>query len=449
MKTKAKKSIIAASLACVALGSALCFATDKNPASAEKAVAVPASNLAACERALKTAGKGVQSLVSGYNKTYGVEWAASEIEYSAPVLLLEDNTYGMYLDFDGDNGYAVMTTDNKIYGLKTHGDLQVLRDGRKLYFGEADGLVYVNDNGMYEKYEQDSYLFPDEVIQSRTKGSNQVNASAMYSAQASGDGMIDINSLPEYVAANYPKFYADVFCDNMVADFKCSVALDTAYYVKKYDNGNKDPDANYALTAMYNALRDWGKRGHLNVPYTKTNDITDIVLDDYFYSTYGLGTKKGKDANGNYKWVANEKDFLNNMPVLYSNLRGYAINKGYTPEGGFDHPNITATLEYVAKTLYNNKMQILHTQKITDVFLKSISNSQASVLNIEGSSTYGNHTVAVMGYYRYTKLTNSDPEHTNYEHIYFYIVADGESDEPYIFDPNMGAKLDFYCLPRC
>ncbi|MBD5131589.1 MAG: hypothetical protein HDT28_03200 [Clostridiales bacterium] len=159
MKTKVRNGIFIASLACVALSSAVCLTTVNLSASADKESSKSKSNLVLVEQALKTVGKDLESIVTGYNKVFGTEWAATSIEYSSPVYLIEDDEYGMYLDLDGDNGYTVITMNNKIYCVHINGDLEYLRGAKKIYFSYMDGFMYVDDNGQFRKCEQDENRF--------------------------------------------------------------------------------------------------------------------------------------------------------------------------------------------------------------------------------------------------------------------------------------------------
>ena len=80
MKIKSGKCVIAATLACVSLSSALCLTVGTHSALAEDAV-YDDYNLAVCERKLTTIGDEVQTIVSGYTEVYETDWAASGIEY--------------------------------------------------------------------------------------------------------------------------------------------------------------------------------------------------------------------------------------------------------------------------------------------------------------------------------------------------------------------------------
>lgn len=472
MKTKVRKGAIAASLACVALSSALCLTTGQYTAAAEEAIAVPERNLAVCERTLTTIDKDVMSLVDAYNDVYeNAAWAATEIEYSSPVFLIEDNKYGMYLDFDADNGYAVITTDKKIYGLETSGDLEYLRNGKEIYYSYIDGFMFVDNNKQLQKYESENNIEDDVYDGAQARQVNNTgtditisygdssisinraptaNDMTVYPGQTeAGDGEITPSKIDDYVSSRYPNFTLDTRDNYNASRFEYAHQFATSYYVQEYDTVTYS-EGNCSLNAMYNVMRDWGKRGLIKIPYSQTEDIRSSILNDRLYATYGKGTKTGKDSNGTYKWVANSDSRLSVMPTLYSNIRSYALNNGYTPVNGYNRSKVPATMEYVANFLYNNNLDVEHTTNVSTV-TNSIWLNRVCYLSINGSSTYGNHGVAVVGYHKYSKETKINNSYSIMEYKYFYEIADGWNYSSRIFDPNTSAKpqLNFYYLARC
>ncbi|MBD5131587.1 MAG: hypothetical protein HDT28_03190 [Clostridiales bacterium] len=202
---------------------------------------------------------------------------------------------------------------------------------------------------------------------------------------------------------------------------------------------------------MYNVMRDWGKRGFIDVPYSSiyTDDITWGILNDPLYSEYGKGTKSGSDSRGSYKWIANY-NYLKNMPILYSNIRSYALKKGYTPESGYYASDVPATMEYVANFLYDNNLGVEEAPSL-GVVTSKIYSKKCCFLAITGSSTYGNHGVALIGYHKYGKETSVSDTYSTIEYKFFYEVADGGNLSSRIFDPNTPANPDlkFYYMARC
>lgn len=473
MKTKVRNGAIAASLACVALSSALALTVGSYSAFAEEAVPIQDNTLVACEQALKTVSYDVDSIVSGYNDTRKTdEWLATKIEYSSPVFLIEDNEYGMYLDFDADNGYVVITTNKKIYSLETSGDLEYLRDGNDIYYSYIDGFMFVDDNEQFQRFEKKEDLNADEYIGSPaiSKGNTTLSwnisnafrnptsstnsasdGSVVYPGQTSaGDGEIDPSKISSYVSARYPGFTLKTKDNTMATRFEYAYQGDTSYYSRYYTGGGTGSEGNCSLNAMYNVLRDWGKRGYINVPYSQTDDIRTSILSDRLYAAYGKGTKSGSDKYGNFVWRTNYDYNLSTMPTLYSNIRSYALNHNYSPLDGYSRSNVPATMEYVANFLYDNNIGVAHTTDVSTITSKVYSN-RCSYLSISGSSTYGNHGVAVIGYHLYSKETKINNSYSIMEYKYFYEIADGWNYTSQVFDPNTSAKpsLNFYYLARC
>ncbi len=234
----------------------------------------------------------------------------------------------------------------------------------------------------------------------------------------------------------------------MASDFEYAYQGDTSYYIKKYGIGSTS-EGNCCLNAMFNVMRDWGKQGYIDVPYSQTEDINDSILNDILYETYGNGTKTGEDEYGKFVWTQNKPYILSKMPVLYSDIRSYAINNGYTVSG-YPYSKLSATMEYVANILYGNNLGVEHTTSISEVTTKIYTN-RCSVLTISNSGTYSNHAVAVIGYHKYSKEKKINDSFSIVEYKYFYEIADGWHYTSKIFDPNTPASpiLNFYYLARC
>lgn len=211
------------------------------------------------------------------------------------------------------------------------------------------------------------------------------------------------------------------------------------------------PSSKYRYNLMVKKACDAIKSYRLTkIPYSQTEDINTSILSDRLYATYGKGTKTGKDKYGEFVWKKNDYYRLSNMPVLYSNIRSYALNHGYSPLDGYSRSNVAATMEYVANFLYDNNLDVEHTTEVSTVMAKIFSN-RCSYLSISGSSSYTNHAVAVIGYYTFSKETKINTSYSIMEYKYFYEIADGWNYTSQVFDPNTSAnpKLNFYYLARC
>ena len=99
----------------------------------------------------------VSRFVEEYNKTLTDDecLSATYIEYSKIVQLVEDSQWGVYIDFDGNNGYTVVTSDYKVYELETFGDFSVLRNIDDIRYSYIDGFFYVTEDGTLQKAIED------------------------------------------------------------------------------------------------------------------------------------------------------------------------------------------------------------------------------------------------------------------------------------------------------
>ncbi len=137
------------------------------------------------------------------------------------------------------------------------------------------------------------------------------------------------------------------------------------------------------------------------------------------------------------------------MPILYSDIRNYAVKNGYTVSG-YATNSVPATMEYVANSVYSNNKDIEMSTSISSV-VENIDMYRACYMTIMGSNTYGNHGVAIVGYHKYKKETKLDDTHSLVEYKYFYEIADGHNSASKIFDPNtsFNPSLTFCYMSRC
>lgn len=462
MKTKAKTSLIATSLACVALSSALCMTGGMHSALAEQSDVESNENLVACQQVLTFVRNDLESIVNGYNRVFDSSWAASDIEYTSTVYILDKDKYGIYVDLDGDNGCFVISTDNELFGIQTCGDLDYLRGIDNLYYHSDDGFLYVDGSGHYQQFQQalrQEYKQVDSLYNTALpySATDENGDSKVYQGQTeAGDGKIDPEKIADYVKERYSGYEMTAHNIDLTKTtedtkaFENSTQNDLSYYLKLYNKSEKTgTENNCHLTAMYNLLRDWGSRGHINVPYSETYDMSNMIMGDVFYNQYGTGTRYGTDKNGSYKWETNTTS-LQNIPQLYNTIRGYAISKGYGVETGYDVNKVPATMEYVMKTLYKNRVVINYAVKPSAV-ISTIDSNRACFVSIKNSSTYNDHGAAVVGYYQFSKTIKVDDYTTTTKHIYFYLIADGQETTLNVFDPNTSANptLGFYYLSRC
>ena len=413
-----------------------------------------------CENLISFIEANFNDFVSEYNKTVQDDnyLTATSIEYTSIIYLVEDNNYGVYIDFNEDNGYVVSTGNYNIYELNVKGDLEYLREESTICYSYLDGFMYVDENNTYQRYEE---IDTTDCINQQDSSTNTSNT--VYTGQSeAGDGEIDPSKISDYISERYPSYtYVSSSNNDLRASYPYSHQYNTSYYIKQYTDStgtqipgtNSWSEGNCVLNAVYSLIRDWSNRGYINnIPTSLNGDLSLRITSDPLYSSFGTGivrsgntTDKATNSSGStnteyYKWVTNSNYYLNRIPILYSEVRNYAVNvNGYTPETGYSTINVPATIQYVTNTLHGNNISIASTTSISNV-LSLIDNNKACYLTINNSSTYGNHGVVIIGYQKYS-YKSGWWIFSSTKYAYFYELADSwSSTSSMYFDPNTSAS---------
>lgn len=400
-----------------------------------------------CEKLAAEITDELGVLVGDYNKSgdSDIEWSAQDIEFYKPVYLIEDKECGLYVDFDGDNGYAVFTDDDVIYGLTVTGDLDYLKDTDKfVYYSYLSGFMYKSADGELIKF---GTTFDE---------SDKVGSATVYPGQkVSGDRVTEPSQINEYVAARYPGYTLHSQSTDMVNEFRYTMQDETSYYQQVYYDSsgaecNSYTEGNCVLNAIYNVMYDWSLRRYVYLRHYETHNIRESIKNDPLYSKYAPSAFI-QDGNLKYRWECNDDKYFAKMPVLYTNIRNYAINHGYTVDG-YEYSKVTATMKYVANIVYDNDMTVSETTSPVEAMQQVAERDVSCFMLINTSSTYGDHAVAVMGYYIYCKDVKVG--FGTYKSVhFFYVIADGWDSVPRIFDPNTSADPDLHFVyinvPRC
>lgn len=422
------------SIATIVLLALLCSALLLSALPTETAHA-SSEDIQKCWAAAQNFEDNLPTFIAEYNTMLSDEdepFNATYIESTKLIRLVEDNNYAVLIDFDGGNGYLVLTGDNIIYGFETDGDAADLLTQDELFYSYYDGFLYKNELGILQEL-----------------GSSSVRNNDSYSGQTgNGDGAIF--DLPSYVAARYPGYTLDYIVNYLDFDFYCGTQQDLSYYQLRQKNASGawdnsyTPEGNCSLVAMYNVMRNWAQNGFINIPYTTKVNIFPTITSDPLYNTYGRGIEFISDGI-TYKWETSTSTTLQFVPDVYIKLRNFAINNyGYTPISGFLANNAPATMQTVAAQ-YGENLSISFTNLTADA-LASLDQDLAVYMSINGSSSYGDHAVAAMGYTRYKRQTTIGG-FTSTDYLYFYEIADGIRKVPQYFDPNTSANPSIsYCV---
>ncbi len=412
------------------------------------------------------------TFVDEYNKAYPDDiFTATSIEYWSIINLVEDNNVGLYLDFNGNNGYYVGTGDYTIYELQTVGDLSELKNQTEIWFSYADGFLHKGEEGFVRLSsvlgDSDYNIHRDQIVAS-TQEFDLQSDTVMYEGSLGG-GYIAHDSIEQYVAKAYPEYeYSERanYVTSFIGDPKTQEELRYYMALETDATGNEMTnrvyqEGNCSLVAMYHALKCWSfVSGATNIDYASVVDIEANITSDPHYAQYGSGALyhnpsyvyNSSDTYGlenfeYYRWYfCNYKSF-DDTPVLYTQIRNHAITQGYLPYGGYGMDGIEKTLEYVAG-LYSHDIDVATTPMevmTTDSFQQaknSIDHCKAVVMGINNSTVNEKHAVCLTGYYEYKHTTGFLLwEKTTY--YYFLEIVSGNSNnsiryyDPYIYSSGL------------
>lgn len=370
-----------------------------------------------------------------YNKLNAEPLKAVGIEGYSLVYIIDSKEYGVYLDFNEDNGYLVSSFSFNLYDIKTKGDIKYLKEKDFTYYSVIDGFLY-HDGSSYQKYEKE--MRASEIVYG-------------YDGQLA-DGEAGIYSLTDYMADRYPSYKLEernwkAYIDS---NYIATDMLTTSYFVKKVssDGGNTYrtySEANCALTADFNVMSSWKQMGFFEKLPLKTvyRDIREEIKEDPNYAEYGTGV--GGPGIESY-WTTNTEYNLKTMYELYYYARYYAVAaKKYTPETGLTTAQAKdvftfCTSQYMAGTVYPKK-----STNFADV-MESLQAGRAVFMGVSGSKTFGgDHAVALLGYFKYS-YKSGVWIFAQTKTAYFYVIDDGRIDSETYFDPNCNSKLSYEFL---
>lgn len=368
------------------------------------------------EKCVEFIEQNFSQVINEYNIAHqneGIICEATFIEGETPIYMTELNKYGIYLDFDDNNGYLLISEDYNLYEFEAIGELSYLKNIDIAYYNSFDGFMYLDSKtGLLEKYE---YVDNTSDYYKSSDIAEFSSEEALFGAagqEGSGDGHIyDIDS---YVAAVYPKYvYQSRY---MITDYQWIYQMNTSVYRRITSTGTES-EGNCVLNATYSMMNDWFRRGKFQWMPSGITNYTSLVTSDRQYSTYGTSIYDG--------WTTNTTTRLSNMPTLYLELRNYAIDYGYLPENGMQSKYIVDMVGRVASNR-GYTFNIIKTSSFDANVKYQLDTNSACVISVQGSSTYGNHAMGLYGYVKYTYTSGWWIFKTTKDK-YFYVVDDGHS----------------------
>ncbi len=330
-----------------------------------------------CESVADFIEGNLSYFVSEYNKENEIYWLASGIEDRKTIVDVTDGSDAVYLDFDGDNGYAVIGNDYNFLDFSQTGDLEYLKKIDNILFSEYDGFVYETDTG-YACYNTE---YGDENFWS------EIELKKRYNGQDSeGSGMI--RNSDDYIHDRYGNdFYLDT--DKRLRNYE-NVQQNT--YSLYYDK-NGLGEGNCTLSAMFGIMRYLrDNKGMSSLP---SETMVAHPENDSFYDDLigkGYTTKENK-----------------NFPLLYEAIREAAKDYKYTAESkawtSINMANIY--MDVMNKCGYSNNMYyryayLILTWTFESQVKKEIDLGFPTMWNT-AKGQYGAHSMVVNGYKIYSK----------------------------------------------
>lgn len=377
-----------------------------------------------------------------YELEFDSTFSATGIEDWFPVYVLGEEDFAAYIDFNGNNGYMVVSPDFELFALEAEGDLDYLKGKDFAYYSKTGGFVFFDEAGnALVPYEEEEVEETEEEV-----------SAAPYDGQVSGEDGEDgfIYDLDAYVKDRYPN-YTDPMDDDTNTDityysipnYEHISQTDTSIYVPRTGGS----EGNCVINALYSVFNSWKNQG-LAPTFPSSSEVVK----------YDAATM---EPNHTYTlsqgWIVNpnilESDFakringdraIDNVPELYVTIRQnmYDGRADYEPSvGGIAFQELNAIMN-ATMTDYSVPAMITNFGDNFDI-MKLFFNSHgaAQLLWLTDSSSYGKHAVACLGFKEYTytsgwwifQRTNS---------AYFLEIDDGHSDDEYndgdpiYYDPN-------------
>ncbi len=335
-----------------------------------------------------------------------------------------EKTKGVYIDFDGLNGFMTLGPNFIVYDYSFEGK-SIIEDGLK------DKLVF---NIL------DGYTFKGIETETLPKDTE------MYGGYIGYDGVADdgtIEYLDDYVEDRYGTGY-NIYKSENASTRNGALQLDLSVYIKLGD-GFISSEGNCGLVSAYNLLMHYRyDRYYAGLPYGYTYRYYNPSIEerDLYLDKRAEGIYRIYDTNiGDY-------GVQRRFSYLYIEARLEANDINGSPE------SLTV---YESRDILNNVMENNnYTTRFKVIEIWSMNVVTSRIDNGEGilwstiNSAYGNHTMFVAGYDIYLKETRF-LFFTIKTYKNFFELRDGHNEEARYYDfngLNGGTTLGFFVVKK-
>ncbi|MBQ2717538.1 MAG: hypothetical protein IJF75_02930 [Clostridia bacterium] len=341
---------------------------------------------------------------------------------------------GIFLDFDADNGYAIIGNDYTFLDFVTDGVSPYEGiETDKYYFSTASGYMYYKDNicfGVNESNNADSSYIYDNITGQSYNGQEEgeigcgkIKDPYLYVNDKYGSGWV-LSSSRSLDMIGYTQDELTCYLENEIEDDLCNVYT----------------EANCWVVSAYNVLQymadNYWTRMPKNYKYSLYYpSISEPRIYSLYYDSNGNNKTKLLRYNNNSQSVyqTHLKRNVFSFPKLYNETREFVNSKfGKINDGSIW--NTSTIIESMANKYgyHVNSVEYVAWVAHADSATKKIDQGYPllwSTLN----GTYDSHTMAVCGYNYYSRTSGWWIFKTT-KYKLFYAIKDGHATETRYYD---------------
>lgn len=384
------------------------------------------------------------------------EWNATSVENRFSITVDECGEIydGVFIDFDGSNGYAVIGNNYDILDFVTYGDSPYINiEADEYYFSSTCGYFYFSEEcndylSVYPSNNADENFVHQEIFtktyagqESGYKGCGAIIDTYAYVQDKYGNGW-SLGNNYSFSMVGFDMDYLSCYSENSIVNNSV------------HNNGGEGNcwivSAYHVLQWLADSNRFTRMPSSLSYLLYYPNSREPAIYSRYFDKQGNNLSPKLYYNNGNnfvYKYELKNLSFY--FPNLYARVRNH-VNSQYGRVNSGSIWNSSEIIESVAGNYGYNVDAVEH------VFWGAYANRATSKLDDDIpllwstlSGTYGSHTMAVCGYKYYEKETGWWIfKHKEYK--LFYELRDGWWTAPRYYDvsghcgPSAIVSLNFY-----
>lgn len=398
-----------------------------------------------------TGGDSVRDVIIGdfaefkrhYELDTGNEMPASSVEYCCDVYDASNDAFLNYFDFDGSNGYILVSDSFEIASFSLVGDYPEIREfGSLVCFQEGEGFFSLKEDSLV--------FFSGEGDESGGCYDHHSGGNPIINGGTDSSG--SILNLEAYVSSAHSD-YVDTYDQFVMTGYHRKRMGDTTFY-----SLHGETEGNCVLNATYSMIENMASNFWLprlmdaNLGYEDLLFENELANSDPLYVEYGTHTKSCPKANcsatwGTSQWRRSDDNSiysLSKMPNLYRRVRTKALTLGYTVDG-FQYSRVVDLFSHALGTEgYAAESEV----KYDFLGCENLVHDGFPVfIGTTGSSRYHDHGMSIYGYHRYT-VTTGWWVFTQTENRYMFLVDDGYTDSATWYDPTCATGNTFVAIKR-